>query len=387
MSTTVFPGKLDAMRAQARESHVAGRLTEAIRQQIDVVNTAVRAGLVEAADYHSLGMMFFSARDFAAAVQAFTLVSQRAPDFPGLTLNLGLCLLLAEQPGKAIPPLLEHLAQHPASIDALAGLAHAFGKTGDLEQARRHGEKVLLAKDRLATLPPSAFRLPDSAPPPFRPERPQENVIAFSLFGEQERYTRGALKNAHAVPALYPGWRCRFYCDDSVPAPILAQLRAADAEVVIMPRPARPADALFWRFLVINDPAVVRFMIRDCDSVINDRERRAVAEWLDSDRFFHVLRDHAAHTDLILAGLWGGVTRVLPPIARLASGFAYEPVTESRTADQLFLGRIVWPMIKGSCLIHDSLYRCFDARDFPADARLAPGRHVGDNDFAFTSRD
>ena len=150
-----------------------------------------------------------------------------------------------------------------------------------------------------------------------------------------------------------------------------------------MPRPNRFSDGLFWRFLVLDDPKIKRFMIRDCDSVINIRERRAVDEWLASDKHYHILRDNPAHTDLILAGMWGGIAGLLPPIPQLVQGFAYNPITESRTADQLFLGRVVWPLIKEHCLIHDSVFRIFGAKDFPPGADLPPGRHVGDNDHAF----
>jgi len=268
-------------------------------------------------------------------------------------------------------------------LDAIDGLAHAYGKLDDLANSRLYGEKSLLIKDGRAQSPPSGFQLPGASPPPFRIDRAEENVIAFSLFGNQPRYLRGAVKNAFIATGLYPGWRCRFYCDDTVPGQTRAALTDAGATVIMMPRPNRFSDGLFWRFLVLDDPKVVRFMIRDCDSVINIRERRAVEEWLASDRLFHVLRDNAAHTDLILAGMWGGVANLLPPIPQLVQGFSYNPVTESRTADQLFLGRVVWPMIKARCFVHDSVFRVFGAKDFPAGADLPPGRHVGDNDHAF----
>jgi hypothetical protein len=85
----------------------------------------------------------------------------------------------------------------------------------------------------------------------------------------------------------------------------------------------------------------------------------------------------------MLAGLWGGVARQLPPVSHLVQGFSYNPVTESRTADQQFLGRIVWPLIKNHCLIHDRVFCAFGAKDFPPGADLLPGRHVGDDDSGF----
>jgi tetratricopeptide (TPR) repeat protein len=371
------------MRSRARDLHAAGRLPEAIQLQVDLVNAAAQANQAVAADYHRLGVMLFAGKDFAAAASAFELARKLQPDYPDVALNLGLCRILTERPREALPDLLLAHQERPEGLDAIDGLAHAYGKLGETENSRLYGEKSLLLKDKLAKAPPPGFQLKAETAPPFRIDHAEENIIAFSLFGNHDRYTRGAVKNAIIAGGLYPGWRCRFYCDDTVPAQVRAALLESGADVKLMPRPPRFSDGLFWRFLVLDDPAVARFLIRDCDSVINIRERRAVDEWIESGRLYHILRDNPAHTDLILAGMWGGVARQLPPVTQLVQGFAYNPITESRTADQLFLGRIVWPMIKNHCLIHDRVFRVFGAKDFPAGAALPPERHVGDNDAAF----
>jgi len=374
---------LDAMRSQARELHAGGRLTDAIQLQIALVDTAVKSSQIHAEDYHRLGVMLFAGADYRQALKAFQLARERQPDFPDVSINVGLCLILSDRPQEAIPELKNALEEHPNNLDILDGLAHAHGKIGDIESARYYGEQSLLEKDRQANPPPAGFSLPTGAAPAFRIDHPSENVIAFSLFGNKERYIRGAVRNAVIALGLYPGWRCRYYCDETVPAQVRAALAEAGADVKLMPRPPRFADGLFWRFLVLDDPTVVRFMIRDCDSVLNIRERKAVEEWLASGKLFHLMRDNAAHTDLLLAGMWGGVARLLPPVSQLVQGFSYNPVTESRTADQQFLGRVVWPLIKNHCLIHDRVFRTFGAKDFPAGADLLPGRHVGDDDSGF----
>jgi len=80
----------------------------------------------------------------------------------------------------------------------------------------------------------------------------------------------------------------------------------------------------------LTSRGVACFLVRDCDSVINGRERAAVAEWLPGPQAFPVMRDHAAYTDLMLAGLWGGVPGHLPPMPLMLQGFSYRPGTESR---------------------------------------------------------
>lgn len=380
------PASLENMRQQAKELQASGHLKEAIQLQVDVINSASQLSCLQPEDYHRFGVMLFVAKDFSAAITAFERVRQLQPNFPGLSQNLGLSLILSNRFKEALTELRLANAEHPDDLNILDGLAHAYGKLGELEHARTHGEKSLLVKDLEAMQRPSHLSLLQETPPPFCLDSTRKNVISFSLFGSKTKYTSGAVKNAITAAGLYPGWQCRFYCDDSVPASTRQALTEAKAEVKMMPRPPRWTDGLFWRFQVMNDPSINRFLVRDCDSLINIRERRAVDEWLTSKYCFHIMRDHSSHTDLILAGLWGGVAGALPPLAELLEGFHYNSVTGSRTADQLFLGQKVWPLIKNSCLIHDSLYRVFGAKHFPTGSDLPKGRNVGDNNEAFDSK-
>ena len=57
-----------------------------------------------------------------------------------------------------------------------------------------------------------------------------------------------------------------------------------------------------WRYLAMIDPQVDRYMSRDTDSEIFEREVAAVDEWLRSDRTFHVMRDHQGHLAEIMGG-------------------------------------------------------------------------------------
>lgn len=375
-----------------RELWSAGRLEEAIRQQIATLNARARQhGAPRPDDVHLLGVLLFAFKDFAASAQAFAQTQALAPDFPAIKKNLGMALLLARQETQALPLLQQAQHESPEDVTVIDALAHVLGRLGRREAARPWGELALRIKDEQAgPCPVPDSRWPTARPLPRLGTVPEvaarQAVIAFSLFGTHPRYLDGAIDNVVAAREHYPGWLCRFYVDDSVPDETLRRLDAEGAALCHMPRPQRPADALFWRFLAAEDPTLTWFLVRDADSVVNRREAAAVAEWLASGQPFHLMRDNAAHTDLMLAGLWGGVAGWLPPLSELLQGFVYQEGVQSRSADQLFLGARVWPRIREHCLIHDSLYRNFNARDFPAGATLPPGRHVGDNAAAFRNR-
>ena len=376
---------IDELRQQAKKLHVNERLLEAIHLQLKIIDIADKSGALRAEDYHWLGVMLVAVRDFPNAAIAFKMVFKLDRNFLEVFFNLVFCLTRADRHGEALT--LIEISKKPISNDDpdwLLLMAEIFWKTGNREISRQYGEKCLLLKDKIACQQPHpAIHLKRA--PRFRPDCPEQNIISFSLFGDQERYLTGAVKNVMAAKEYYPGWRCRFYCDDRVPKKTLSDIAQGGGQVKMMPRPQCFADGLFWRFLVAEDPTVVRFLVRDADSVVNKREQYAVNEWLMSGKPFHIMRDGYLCLDLILAGMWGGITGVLPYLATLLKGFAYDPVKAYAIVDQIFLGDRVWPLIKENCLIHDSIYRVFNAMDFPPGSELPPGRLVGDNDFAFSS--
>ncbi|HSV58206.1 MAG TPA: hypothetical protein VLJ19_04840 [Variovorax sp.] len=121
-----------------------------------------------------------------------------------------------------------------------------------------------------------------------------------------------------------------------------------------------------WRFLVADDPEVTRFLIRAADSLLSEREQMAVQAWTESLYWFHHLRDYFTHTELILAGLWGGCRGVLPPLKPLMVHWLARQRDLTRFADQIFLREEVWPLLRQSVLNHDEIFGFHDARPFPA---------------------
>ncbi len=277
-------------------------------------------------------------------------------------------------------------ALRPDSANAWDGLAKELARSGRHQEAQRAGERSLDLKTA------SAKPLPDWSPPSGSPQVFLQRLgrakgmrrISFSLWGSKARYLRGALRNALLIPDLYPGWQARFYLDASVPEDFVGLLHELGTEVKMMPPGQSQRQKLCWRFLVANDPAVGRFLVRDCDAVVNQREVRAVQQWLDSDRWFHVMRDWWSHTDPILAGMWGGIAGVLPDLAALLAG--YSPAArETANVDQWFLRDVLWGSIHPLALVHDRCYRCEGSQAWPGPAP-PDHRHVGQNEFAARRR-
>lgn len=274
-------------------------------------------------------------------------------------------------------------AANPRDENILDGLAECCGRANDAAAARRYGTRALALKEaQVADLP--AWPLPASTAPAFDARAAGRNVIAYTLFGANPRYCEGALLNVLAARAHYPAWRCRFYLDGSVPAHVQRRLADAGAELVVMDTHAdREIHPLMWRFLVLDDPSVDRFLVRDADSLVSAREAAAVEAWLASGAWFHLMRDYATHSELLLAGMWGGCSGVVRELSANLLAFTRSPSWHAgRVIDQQWLRRYVWPTAKHSVLAHDTFFAHGPRADFPPHPPVTDqgeGFHVGAN--------
>jgi|AGFS01.1.fsa_nt_gi hypothetical protein len=270
----------------------------------------------------------------------------------------------------------QHLQPYPGNW--LDGLAEVCGWLGKKDELRYYGHYALSLADRQCG-GGLRYPLPAGRPPRFDPS--QCNVIAFSLYGDHPRYCETMVKNAQISQEIYPDWRLRVYYDETVPGHVLRRLSERHVELVNMTGTSGMVPTM-WRFLVMDDPQVARFLVRDADALLSEREAAAVDEWLASGHWFHHMRDYFTHTELLLAGMWGGCGGVFPPVGELIRQFVRTYKGNVRYTDQQFLRHILWPTIRTSLFSHDEIFMFGDAHPFPLSTpvRWNTGSfHVGSN--------
>jgi hypothetical protein len=190
-----------------------------------------------------------------------------------------------------------------------------------------------------------------------------KKIISFSLWGDNPKYTIGAIENAKLVNEIYKGWIGRFYCGKSVPENIINSLKnTPNTEVIIMDEDG-DWTGMFWRFLACKDGDVM--ISRDTDSRLSLREKLAVDEWLKSDKDFHIMRDHPYHTTEILGGMWGCRNGILndieSEIIKYNKGNFWQ-------VDQNFLKEKIYPKILKNSLTHDSFFKIeVNTKPFPSE--------------------
>jgi len=206
-------------------------------------------------------------------------------------------------------------------------------------------------------------------------------IISMSLYGNDTRYTYGAIENALMVKRGWPGWTLRIYYA-SVPEDILATVRMLGAETISVPFFQSKASSTMWRFFVLADRTVSRFIVRDIDARLTPRDYRAVLEWMSTEHPFHILRDDYFHGVAVLAGMWGAVNgllhpRVLTPYQRITNQTEGEAMFKW-SVDQAWLANVVFPLVKNHTLLHAS-WHCKKYGE--AEWRGFPTQRVSNRDF------
>ena len=192
-------------------------------------------------------------------------------------------------------------------------------------------------------------------------------VIAMSIYGSDGRYTKNAIRNLDKAKENFPGWKLWFYTElrmpdktlkyPAVPENTIKTLTAGGAEMKYVDIRNLTVPPMMWRFLIVDDTTVDVFIIRDCDSHLTKRDSIVVNDWLKANTTFHCVRDHPSHPNFpISGGMWGARRE---PFAKLLGSKSMAALMKGYgtgyLVDMNFLGKVVWPKVKGSAYCHDSV--------------------------------
>lgn len=299
---------------------------------------------------------FFQKRDWKPALALAEELVRRQPDTARWQKALIATLSNMQRYDETILRATDYIGRHGDDLTVLDTLKVAHFYTGKTTEAVRYGQRALDLRDAEAGRTPSPFMLKTPSGPPTG-----DSVMSFSLWGPAPFYSYGAMINLVLSRTVYPGWRCRFYVDKAVPRACVAYLRDNGADIRNI-EDEYPGVGLFQRFLVMNDPAVGRFLVRDCDARVSAAEADLVRQWIDSGLPFHAVRDHVMHNELMIGCLWAGRTDCGINIVELMRRYFTAGPTAKYGHDQRMLGLLLWPLIRQHALVHDKYYELAGVR-------------------------
>jgi protein O-GlcNAc transferase len=184
-----------------------------------------------------------------------------------------------------------------------------------------------------------------------------KKVISFSLYGDNPIYTIGCIKNAELRKHVFIDWEMWVYHNNTVPQDILDKLKELDVKLINTNEDNGFFGSL-WRFNPISDENVEYFISRDCDSRISLRDETAVNEWINSNKSFHIIREHPiGHGWVINAGMWGAKGNSISNFNILVRDYLNNNYrTDDKSIDQCFLRDIVYPIAIKDLFLHDEFF-------------------------------
>lgn len=177
-------------------------------------------------------------------------------------------------------------------------------------------------------------------------------IISYSLFkGAQDFtelfYVRGFYFNVLMNSLVYPDWKTVVFVDNYMVEKYqylftyLISERSVSVYPVIVD--ATHCQKMLWRTLPVFWPDSSYVICRDADALTNDREAKAVQEWLKSGLILHGINDNPAHSIPLLGGMCGFKAE---PIRNLFGSWenmlskSLHPI-DKHGSDQRFLNSVV----------------------------------------------
>jgi hypothetical protein len=179
------------------------------------------------------------------------------------------------------------------------------------------------------------------------------NYVSFSLYGNRDFYTMGAIENVRLCSTVYPGWTPIVYVDERVPNNVREDLEHLGA-LVIEGSMELSRNKMTWRLAPVLIPGANKVIFRDTDSRVGPREQACVDEWLRSGKAVHIMRDHPYHGNWIMGGMFGVDSLVAGPyVQNILSAAQDTEIGE----DQKLLATELYRYLRNQTIVHDSFFR------------------------------
>lgn len=188
-------------------------------------------------------------------------------------------------------------------------------------------------------------------------------IVSFCLYGNSPIYKVGIRENLELCKQFYRDWSVIVFCDKENFEELSEVIYSNNGTPILI----EDMHLAFSRLIPLNTNKEGVTIFRDADSRISKKEFSAVEEWLTSDKTLHIMKDHYAHTNDILCGMFGVKSHKLPDIDLNITHYNYGD-------DEALLSREVWSRLKDDHIMHGEL---FGGLPFPEDDLSETGGFVG----------
>ncbi len=213
-------------------------------------------------------------------------------------------------------------------------------------------------------------------------------IVSFCLYGDNPLYFKGAMKNLKQYSEKYPHIKCYFYVrQNDVSQVMIDEIESNGGKVI---KCVNNVDwyMMFTRFLPFENANNKFFLSRDTDGRLIHREIKAIEQWLESGKKFHIIRDHPWHNALILGGMWGARNMNLENLRLMIMQWCLlyvnqeESKEKKKGPDQFFLSNM-YKLVKNEVFSQDEYFTYEDLSeiiDAPRNNKEYIGEAFDEND-------
>ena len=208
-------------------------------------------------------------------------------------------------------------------------------------------------------------------------------IISYTVFGSEQWYRNGLIKNINIAQTLFPDWVVRVYISEKIDKKFISQVSKYKNVELIVKKENYPYEGLMWRMMPMQEghDAVI---VRDCDTRLFKRDKNLVDDWMSNEYKYHICRDTPGSTNVMLAGLYGGKKPNLT-IEDKFHKWREDYIKDKKSLyiwDQGFLAKHVYPFIRDNLIVYSEHVKMNCERNvkpIPGERGLYSGRiiHLG----------
>ena len=179
--------------------------------------------------------------------------------------------------------------------------------------------------------------------------------FSYSLYGSQDKYTKGMIENAKILKDVYPDACVQVYIADDVPKETVDILSEMPNVKLINVIRQPGIKNMFDRFKAIDEPDCDIMIVRDADSRPHERDLSCINDFLKSDKELHIIRDHPYHSMKIMGGLWAiRKTGLSESMSNMIDNWLLGHISFGYFLDQHFLDQKIYPLFISKMMVHAS---------------------------------
>lgn len=197
--------------------------------------------------------------------------------------------------------------------------------------------------------------------------------FSFCLYGDNSKYSQGFLNNLPLIKQYFPNFGVSLWIrSDScfIIENIIKKVKEVGGDeflsrvLLFEIRDINNKYLMLHRIFLENHWYPTEIYSRDTDSRINFRDATCIKDFQESNKDFHIVRDHYWHKMRIMGGMFG-MKKLNTNIIELFENWKQTHSNPGYGSDEQFLSQVIYPMYKKRSFLQTNIVTYLDEVSYP----------------------